>query len=190
MTTCSLSGRHQRFEETYCLHLQGFRVSPPWERHICSRLKRDSDPWCYLGYFPLSLTKLALWLVLISRWQPYGACSIVEVDRRFRGAYFHLPDDGGSTHVRNSVYFFETRRRYVSDSCHHNDSCENLKYHLLPINYFLDFLEKRTSPMPWAMFEPAIPVFELSKTVSCALTYKYLHYVYMFFGALLYLFIY
>jgi hypothetical protein len=165
-------------KHTYCLHLQGFRVSPPWERHICSRLKEDSAPWCYLGYFPLSLTKLALWLVLISRWQPYGACSVVEVDRRFRGAYFHLSDDGGSTHLRNSVYFFESRRRAMSQIAVITVTAVriwNITYFQLII--FLDFLEKGSRmsqysymSMPWAMFEPAIPVFELSKTVSCALS--------------------
>jgi hypothetical protein len=30
-------------------------------------------------------------------------CSLVEMDRRFRGAYYlhYLPDNGGSTHLRN-----------------------------------------------------------------------------------------
>jgi len=38
------------------------------------------------------------------RWEPsdIAPCSLVEVDRRFRGAYFlHQGDDGGSTHLWN-----------------------------------------------------------------------------------------
>jgi hypothetical protein len=54
------------------------------------------------------------------------SCSLVEVDRRFtyrRTAYIIKamiigPDGGGNTRLRNAVYFYETARRHIPESCH------------------------------------------------------------------------
>jgi hypothetical protein len=53
-------------------------------------------------------------------------CSLVEGDRRFRDAYcqHHLSDE-------TSVYFYETTRRYIPESCHlQTRRRENLKCHI------------------------------------------------------------
>jgi hypothetical protein len=46
-------------------------------------------------------------------------CSFVEVDRRFRGAY-HLrrPDDEAIRTCKTSIYFNETTRRCIPESCY------------------------------------------------------------------------
>jgi hypothetical protein len=43
--------------------------------------------------------------------------SIVEIDRRCRGAYclYHRPDDGGSKHFETPVNFYETTRRNIPE---------------------------------------------------------------------------
>jgi hypothetical protein len=53
-------------------------------------------------------------------------CSLVGADRRLRGAYclhiramlVHHPGDGGSSNTETSVYYNETTRRFIPESCH------------------------------------------------------------------------
>jgi hypothetical protein len=48
-------------------------------------------------------------------------CSLVVIDRRFRGAYYlhhqdnNRPDDGGSTHRWTSIYYNEITRRNIPE---------------------------------------------------------------------------
>jgi hypothetical protein len=64
-------------------------------------------------------------------------CSLVEIERRFRGAYcLHLQDDECLTMVairttETSVYSNETTRRYIPEgsNLHTPRRCENLKSH-------------------------------------------------------------
>jgi hypothetical protein len=47
-------------------------------------------------------------------------CSLVETDRRFRGAYclHHLPDDGAVRASPRLVNFYETTPRNIPEDCH------------------------------------------------------------------------
>jgi hypothetical protein len=56
-------------------------------------------------------------------------CSPVEVDRRFKGAYFIISAKTMEMRTsETSVYFNETTRRHISDGCHlHTRRHENLK---------------------------------------------------------------
>jgi hypothetical protein len=52
-------------------------------------------------------------------------CILVEVHRRFRGAYCYHPDGGSST----LVYFYETTRRHTTECCRFRSrGRDNLKY--------------------------------------------------------------
>jgi hypothetical protein len=61
-------------------------------------------------------------------------CSMVEVDRRFRGAYYlhRRPNDGAVRTIETSVNFYKTTRRSIPEGCHlYTYGRENLKFHLI-----------------------------------------------------------
>jgi hypothetical protein len=61
----------------------------------------------------------------------FTPCSLLQVWRRFRGAYclhHHRPDDEGSKHLSNVGQFLPDYRRNVPEDSHlHTHRCEKLK---------------------------------------------------------------
>jgi hypothetical protein len=55
------------------------------------------------------------------------------------------PDDAGSMHLsETSVYFHETARHYIPESCHpHTRRRDNLKSHLFPFIHFCAELNRQ-----------------------------------------------
>jgi hypothetical protein len=59
-------------------------------------------------------------------------CYVVEIDRRYAGAYcICLSDDGGSNTLETSVSCYETKRRIIPEGCQSSSACRQdgaLKY--------------------------------------------------------------
>jgi hypothetical protein len=71
-----------------------------------------------LSYFEITV----LWHV--------APCSLVEIDRRFKGAY-HIHHQGDRTSVTSASFYQNTRRNLPEDSHLHTRRRENLKSHLI-----------------------------------------------------------
>jgi hypothetical protein len=77
-------------------------------------MRRNGEEW-YRKYRDVTFQVLTAASMKMTAFWDVAPRSLVEVDRRLRGAYcLHQGDETSET----SVYFYETTRRYIPESCH------------------------------------------------------------------------